>query len=268
MASGRVHGAAPTPLITDTTLWAPVTLLRVPELHAAIDDIIARDAHELVLNVNVHCMNLAWEQPWLRALLEEAAIVFCDGAGVALALRLFGGERVPERITYASWMWQLAEHCARRQHGLFFVGAAEGVAAAAAARLAERFPALRIAGTQHGYFARDAAGSRPVIDAINRSGARILVVGLGMPAQERWLADHRAELRPNVLLSGGAVFDFVSGRVPRGPSLLVDHGFEWLARLAHEPRRLWRRYLVGNPLFFARAVRWRVARDGRTRRAV
>lgn len=237
-------------------LWVKLSLLTVPELHAAIDQIIVDDRHELVLNVNIHCMNLAWEQPWLRELLNQAAMVFCDGAGVALALRLWGKTRVPSRITYADWMWQLAEHAARVGHRLYFVGGRPGVARRAADRLRQRSPALQIVGCDHGYFAKQGAENDAVIARIAAARPHILVTGFGMPLQERWLAEHRERLAANVMLTGGAVFDYVSAETPRGPRWMTDHGMEWLARMAIEPRRLWRRYLIGNPRFMYRAWRW------------
>jgi N-acetylglucosaminyldiphosphoundecaprenol N-acetyl-beta-D-mannosaminyltransferase len=237
-------------------LWVPVSLLTVDELHAEIGAIVGAGHKELILNVNAHAMNLAYEHVWFRELFARTRIVFCDGAGVILALRAFAGVRVPERITYADWMWQLGEYCARNGHSMYFLGGEPGVAAAAAERLVERFPALAIVGHHHGYFAKQGPENAAVIAAINAARPNVLVVGFGMPLQERWLADHADALDANVMLTGGAVFDYVSGKSRRGPRVLLDHGGEWLARLAYEPRRLWRRYLVGNPLFVARAWQW------------
>lgn len=247
-------GSALPPVREDRTLWVKLSLLDVDELHARIDAAIRADRQALVLNVNAHCMNLAWEQPWLRRFLDDAAVVFCDGAGVALALRLAGGPRVPQRITYAEWMWQLAAFCEKHGHSLYFVGGRPGVAQQAAERLRERHPGLVIAGCHHGYFERTGAENARVVATIAASGARILVVGFGMPIQERWLADNCAALPPMVFLTGGAAFDYVAGVARRGPRLLTDHGFEWAVRLAQEPARLWRRYLLGNPLFLLRVA--------------
>jgi N-acetylglucosaminyldiphosphoundecaprenol N-acetyl-beta-D-mannosaminyltransferase len=215
--------------------------------------------HALVLNGNAHCLNLAYRDAVLRNFLNGAEIVFCDGAGVMLAARLLG-RRIPERITYADWMWRLAAFAASEGHTLYFLGACPGVAEEAARRLTERFPALKIAGTHHGYFdhATGSSENEGVIQEINAAKPHILVVGFGMPRQERWLMANWDRVDANVALAGGAVFDYVSGRLRRGPRLLTDNGLEWLARLIVEPARLWRRYLLGNPLFLQRVLRQRL----------
>ena len=240
-------------------LGVGVDPITVEELHAEIGRLIQDGEQALVLNANVHCLNLAYRDRTLRNLLNEAEIVFCDGAGVMLAARVLG-RRIPERITYADWMWQLAAFAAAEGHSLYFLGAEPGVAEAAARRLTDTFPSLKIAGVHHGYFdhATGSPDNESVIEKINAARPHILVVGFGMPLQERWLMENLRRVEANVALSGGAVFDYVSGRVGRGPRLLTDNGFEWLARLLVEPLRLWQRYLVGNPLFALRILMQRL----------
>jgi N-acetylglucosaminyldiphosphoundecaprenol N-acetyl-beta-D-mannosaminyltransferase len=230
--------------------------LTVGELHAEIEHLVRGGERGLVLNVNAHCLNLCYEDPKLRDFVNGAEVVFCDGAGVMLAARILG-RRIPERITYADWIWRLAELAAARGFSLYLLGARPGVAREAAMRLQERYPDLEIAGARHGYFDHG-AGSAAVVEEINASAPDILLVGLGMPLQERWLMENRQRLDVRVALTGGAVFDYASGRLRRGPRLLRENGFEWLARLLAEPRRLWRRYLVGNPLFLLRVLRQRI----------
>lgn len=253
-------------------LGVGVDLVGVEELNREILRLVrgARGSgrREPVLNVNVHCLNLAYRDPELRRALEEAPLVFCDGAGVALGARLLGLPR-PERITYADWMWSLAGFAAREGLSVYLLGSRPGVATEAAARLRSHHPALEVAGTAHGYF--DKTPGRPeneaVLDAVVAADPDILVVGLGMPLQELWLSENRDRLGEGVSLAGGAAFDYVSGRLRRGPRLLTDNGFEWLARLLVEPARLWRRYLLGNPLFIARVLRERVLNESpRSRR--
>ena len=238
--------------------------LTVEELHSEIGHLARKNACALVLNVNAHCLNLCYEDAVLRDFFRRAEIVFCDGAGVAFAARILG-RRIPERITYADWAWSLAAFAAAEGLSLYFLGARPGVAEEAAKRLRERHPDLRISGFHHGYFDRRAGSeeNEAVVRKINAASPDILLVGLGMPLQERWLMENRGRLDAGVALTGGAVFDYVSGRVRRGPRLLTENGFEWLARLLLEPRRLWWRYLIGNPLFLARVLKQRFRSSSR-----
>ncbi len=240
-------------------LGVKISLVTVPKLHAQIETLVKQDQKALVLHVNIHCLNLAYKQHWLSQFLNTAHIIFCDGAGVLLGARLLG-YRIPQRITYADWMWQLAEFAQTRELTFFFLGARPGVAEKAAQRLQERFPSLRIVGIQHGYFDKTlgSAENESIIRVINEVKPNILVVGFGMPMQERWLMENWARVNANIALTGGAVYDYISGELRRGPRRMTDHGFEWLARLVIEPRRLWQRYLIGNPLFLWRILKQRL----------
>jgi len=244
---------------THSLLGVQISALTVDRLHARIAEIIQADRRALVLHANAHGLNLAYRHAWLRRFLNQAEIVFSDGAGVILGGRIMGFH-IPERITYADWMWQLAEFGARQGFSFYFVGARPGVAEKAAARLCERFPDLRVVGTHPGYFDMTAGCSETlaVVEQINAVRPNILVVGFGMPLQERWLLENWAEIEANVALTGGAVFDYISGDLRRAPRWMTDNGLEWLGRLLIEPRRLWRRYVVGNPLFLWRVVKQRL----------
>jgi N-acetylglucosaminyldiphosphoundecaprenol N-acetyl-beta-D-mannosaminyltransferase len=234
-----------------------VSILEVTELHQNIARIIENGQKELILNVNIHCMNIAHEERWLADFLNQARIVFCDGAGVILGARILG-IRIPERITYADWLWELAQLSEQLRYSMFFLGAKAGVAAKAAENLRERFPDLRIVGAHHGYFDKEGPENEKVIQLINSAKPNLLIVGFGMPLQEKWLRANYEKIHANVFLTGGACFDYISGRVRRGPRCMVDNGFEWLARLMIEPKRLWRRNL-GSILFFVRIFRQAVA---------
>ena len=237
-------------------LGVRVNPLTVAQLHDEMAGLIDRAGHALVLHVNVHGLNLAAENPWLRDFLNEAEIVFCDGAGVILGAKLLG-QYIPERITYADWMWQLAEFAAPRGYSFYFLGSKPGVAQAAAERMTERFPDLKIVGVRDGYFDKTAGHpeNEAVLQDINNAQPNILIAGMGMPLQEQWLRDNWGRIDANIALTGGAVFDYLSGELQRAPAWMTDNGLEWLGRLLIEPRRLWQRYLVGNPIFFARILR-------------
>ncbi len=244
-------------------LGVGVDQITVQELNAEIKRLLESGKRGTVLNVNVNCLNLLHDSPKLRTFFNDADVVFCDGSGVMLAARLLG-RRIPERITYADWAWRLAAFAEAEGLSLFLLGAWPGVAEKAARRLRLRHRDLDISGVGHGYF--DHASGSPeneaVLREVNAVRPDILLVGLGMPLQEIWLMENRHRIEAGVALTGGAVFDYVSGELRRGPHLLTDNGFEWLARLIVEPRRLWRRYLLGNPLFLLRVIWQRLGKGG------
>lgn len=239
-------------------LGVGVQSLTPAELLTCISDTINTKSKALLLNVNAHALNLAYEQPWLRSYFNGAEVVFPDGHGAVWAGRLLGHHMYP-RITYADWFYDLAAFAEQRGYSLYFLGARPGVTENARQILMRKYPELKIVGAQQGYFDHglNSEDSLAVIEAINRQRPHILVVGFGMPRQERWLRDHWQQIEANVALTAGAVFDYVSGQLARPPRLLTEHGFEWLGRLFIEPRRLWRRYLLGNPKFVLRVLRQR-----------
>lgn len=234
----------------------PVT---VAELHRYLADHIHQRRRALVFHANVHALNLAVAHSGFHAALNRADLIFPDGAGVVLGARALGG-CLPARITYADWLWQLAEFAAQQGFSLFLLGAKPGVAEQAAAKLVAHAPMLRIAGTHHGYFDKFTASaeSDAVLQAINTARPDILLVCFGMPQQELWLVQNWERLNAYVGLTGGAALDYISGNLQRGPKWMTDHGFEWLARMIIEPRRLWKRYVLGNPLFLWRVFMQRI----------
>ncbi|HEX2729675.1 MAG TPA: WecB/TagA/CpsF family glycosyltransferase [Rubrobacteraceae bacterium] len=242
-------------------LGVGVDPLTVEELETEVRRLARGAERAVVLNVNAHCLNLAYRDASLRDYFDRADVVFCDGFGVKLAAWLLGCW-IPARITYADWMWRLAALAAREGFSVYFLGARPGVARRAADRLVARYPGLVVSGAHHGYFDHRTGTpeNEAIVEGINAAVPDILVVGFGMPLQERWLMENRHRLNAKVALTGGAAFDYVAGNLRRGPRLLTDNGLEWLTRLLIEPRRLWRRYLIGNPLLLARVLRQRFSK--------
>jgi N-acetylglucosaminyldiphosphoundecaprenol N-acetyl-beta-D-mannosaminyltransferase len=228
-------------------------------LLARICDTIRAGKRAIITYVNVHAVNLAVDLEWFRDFINHSDITFCDGLGVKWGAWLLGQD-IPHRMTPPDWIDSLAALACAHRFTMFFLGARPGVAAAAATRLKERFPEISIVGTSHGYFDKTPASleNENVVQAINRAKPNILILGFGMPMQERWLMENWGRLEVNIALTGGAVFDYVSGELRRGPRWMTDHGFEWLGRLIIEPRRLWKRYLIGNPRFLWRIVKLRM----------
>jgi N-acetylglucosaminyldiphosphoundecaprenol N-acetyl-beta-D-mannosaminyltransferase len=189
------------------------------------------------------------DDPGYNALMEAADLVTPDGMPLVWGLRLLG---VPDasRVYGPDLTPLVCEEAARRGVPVGFYGGQDDVLDDLAASLTTRHPGLRIAYRWSPPFRPLTAEEEArVADDLVRSGTRVLFVGLGTPKQERWMADHKG--LPMVMLGVGAAFDFLSGRKRQAPRALQGLGLEWLYRLAHEPRRLWRRYLYRNPRFVA-----------------
>jgi N-acetylglucosaminyldiphosphoundecaprenol N-acetyl-beta-D-mannosaminyltransferase len=215
-------------------------------LRFVTDSLASRNA-KTVFYANSYAITLAEGDPAFAAAMAKADAIFCDGFGVYLASRVLGAS-IPQRFTPPDWIDRLGAVCRDNGTSMFFLGAREGVAAEAARKLESVIPGLQVH-SHHGHFPKHEAASREVIDVVNRSGAAVLLVGFGMPLQEAWVTGYREQLRPTIVLSVGAMFDYVAGSAARRPRWLTQHGFEWLTRLVIEPRRLWRRYLLGLPEF-------------------
>lgn len=201
--------------------------------------------------VNVHAMNLAHDLPWFETFLKDSIFTYCDGEGVRLAARLLG-RRIPERIVFSDWIVDVCRTATLERAGVFILGGTEEVAAAAAHELRRRIPEVALVGYHHGFL--DSVTQATVLDRINASGARILIVCMGMPLQERWILDNLPRLSVSLVLNGGSALDYVAGMKKRCPPWMGAIGMEWVYRLLQEPGRLWKRYLLGNPRFIIRVL--------------
>jgi len=236
-----------------------LTLFSQAELLSTVSRWIRDGGKAMVLSGNIHSFNLAYREPWLRTFMNRASVVRLDGEGLKLGAKILGID-TPPRMTWADLAWDLARLCQRQGFTLFFVGSRPGVADKAAARLKEEFSDLRIVGIHHGYFDQTSGSpeNNAVISEINTARPNILIVGFGMPLQEHWLMENWDRIQVDVAFTGGAVFDYVSGELRRPPRWMTRNGLEWLGRLVIDPQRLWRRYLIGNPLFLWRVLKQRI----------
>ena len=206
---------------------------------------------------NVHVLNTSRRDAPLQAFLNTTELCYCDGNGVVLGARLLGHD-LPGRMTGADWIWDLAGAAADRGWRIHWVGGEPGITAAAAAQLCARHPTLSVT-TDHGFHAKDGPENDACLARLRAARPDIVLVGMGTPIQEHWVAANRAHMDAPVVWCLGATADFVSGKVDRpGPDWLVDN-HEWLSRLIADPKRMWRRYLLGNAAFLARIARQRLS---------
>ncbi len=226
---------------------------------AALDVLAAlyeRDVPAFVVHANVHTVNLAFEDTSYRSVLDRADLVLNDGKGVMVAARL-QKRRFPADLNGNFFTPLLLQRAAERDWPVFFFGARPGVAERAATVITNELPSLRIVGIRHGYFRTDEEAA--VVAEIRATRPGLLLVGLGNPAQERWIDRNLASTGARLAVGVGAFFDFQAGEVERAPAWMNAAGLEWTYRLAKEPKRMWRRYIVGNPKFLYRVARSRSA---------
>lgn len=241
-----------TGLESATILGVAVNRLSLSDLIEHICCCAATGGRCRVLYANVHVLNNAYGDPELRRILNQANVVYCDGGGVNWAARLLGLQSL-RRMTAPDWIGRLCALCAEMGLEIYLLGGRPGVAARAAEILKGRFPGLRVAGSHHGYLS-DPQVNEQALNEIKAAAPRILLVGMGTPIQEKWIEMHSNQLQVPVTWAVGALFDFVAGVRNRAPLWMRDHNLEWLYRFRLEPKRLWRRYLVGNPLFLIRVL--------------
>jgi exopolysaccharide biosynthesis WecB/TagA/CpsF family protein len=230
-------------------LGVRVHLLSEADALAGIESLYRAGRPRFTSYVNPHTVNLAVEDGRFGVVLSHAALRFADGFGIRLA-GLVGGVSVPAILNGSDFNEAVLRRAAARGWSVFLLGGRPGVAEKAAARLCERIPALHVAGTYHGYF--DDAESAAVAERVRRSRAGILMVALGQPRQERWLAAHLGDSGARLGLAIGGFLDFSAGAVRRAPGWMNRCGVEWLFRLSQEPHRLARRYVIGTPVFLLR----------------
>ncbi len=232
-----------------------------------IDGMVAEQRRGYVCVCNVHTVMASAEDPELRSAIHASSMNVPDGQPLVWAINALGYP-LRDRV-YGPELMRRA--CARAagtgQRFYLYGGRNQGALVQLALNLRQRFPGVKIVG---GYSPphRPLTGEErdAVVGEINQSRADVVWVGIGVPKQEKWMAEIRPLLEPPVLIGVGAAFDFHAGLMPQAPSWMQRGGLEWSYRLAHEPRRLWRRYTRYNPRFVGAFAR-QLAERRRTRRA-
>jgi N-acetylglucosaminyldiphosphoundecaprenol N-acetyl-beta-D-mannosaminyltransferase len=238
-------------------LGIPIDLVRMPDVLAETLSWRAARRCGYITLINPHSIIMCARDPEMSCAILDSDIVLPDGVGIILASRLLGYGQC-HRVAGPSLMLSLCD--AGRANGLrhFFYGGTEGVAAVLAQRLADRCPGLIISGTLSPPFHTPTpAEDTELLERINATSPDVVWVALGTGKQEKWMATHVSRLRASAVIGIGAAFDFHAGTVPWAPAWIRRAGLEWAYRLAHEPRRLWRRNL-DSFVFLARIITQRM----------
>ncbi|KAB8331757.1 WecB/TagA/CpsF family glycosyltransferase [Scytonema tolypothrichoides VB-61278] len=204
-----------------------------------------------VYYANAHTMVTAAQNPSLAEALEHSDMLLADGSGVRLGSALLGTPLV-HNLNGTDLVPALCKAGAAKGLSVYLLGAKPDVVEEAAANLKKRYPGLVIAGTHHGYFSE--AETSQVLENIRAARPHLLLVAMGVPLQEIWINQYACQLPGITCMGVGGLFDFVAERVPRAPFAIRAVGMEWVWRLTMEPSRLWRRYLIGNLVFFGLVI--------------
>lgn len=238
-------------------LGVNVDVIDRTQLLAEIDRLAAAQRPALVNNVNIHACNIACKDSEFREILNASDAVFCDGFGVKLGARLLG-KQLGQRMTPPDWVDELFKLCARRRYCVFFIGDTDEVVSLFARNVKEKHRHLRIMGWHNGFFTAGADEEIRIMNEINRQRPDIILTAMGMPRQEKWAWRARGRLGKGVIIATGALFRWYTGYQKRAPFWMTQYGFEWLARLVFSPVKLFKRYVIGIPLFFLRILKQRL----------
>jgi N-acetylglucosaminyldiphosphoundecaprenol N-acetyl-beta-D-mannosaminyltransferase len=249
--------SVPSPKTVDV-LGVPLALTDYDEMLDWIDGMVASHRRGFLCACNVHTVMASREDKVLRSSLMSSSFNVPDGQPLVWAINALG-HSLTNRVYGPELMSRACERATEREHRFYLYGGRnQGALVQLALNLRHRHEGVKIVG---GY----SPPHRPltveeraaVADEINHSQADVVWVGIGVPKQEKWMAEMRPLLNAPVLIGVGAAFDFHAGLVPQAPNWIQESGLEWAYRLVHEPRRLWKRYLRYNPMFvgaFARQL--------------
>jgi len=245
-------------------LGCPLDPLTLDDTVAAIDGAVAERRSIQHSALNAAKLVRIQSDETLRAAVVGSELVTADGQAIVWAARLLG-QSVPERVTGIDLFESLLARAARRGYGVYILGGRATVADRAAAEIRARYPGIRLVGYRHGYFGRDEEGA--VVEDIRGAQPDLLFVALETPVKETFLARHRDRIGAPFVMGIGGALDILAGERRRAPRLLQRLGLEWGYRLAQDPRRLARRYLVGNSVFIWLVLRELAARPSAARAA-
>ena len=225
-----------------------VNALSMDETVAEVEGIVERGVPTQHVVINASKVNLMEADPQLREIVNACPLINADGASIVMAAKELG---VPlaERVTGIDLFLRLVELAAKKGWGIYLFGAKEEVVQKVGQIFEEAFPGIRIVGRRNGYFSEE---EEPAIVAeMAASGADLMFVAFSSPKKEYWVHKYLDQVGVPFVMGVGGSFDVVAGVTDRAPQWMQDHGLEWFYRFVQEPRRLWKRYVVGNAKFVA-----------------
>jgi N-acetylglucosaminyldiphosphoundecaprenol N-acetyl-beta-D-mannosaminyltransferase len=235
--------------------------LTMNEALEEISRLIAENKNAYVVTPNVdHIVQLERGGELINVYMN-ADLILTDGKPLVWISKWYGTP-IKEKISGSDLFPRLCALAVKKEYKMFFLGAAEGVAAKAAENLMKRYAKLKVVGTYSPPFGfeKDDVEMKKIKKMIKDAAPHILIVGLGCPKQELFIFKNKNELGVPLSLGLGASFDFQAGNIRRAPKWMADHGFEWLYRITQDPKRLIKRYLIDDMKIFRIAVKYKKRR--------
>lgn len=225
-----------------------IDILDTPDAMAICREFLRSENNHLIYFINAHCFNLAQKNESYRGVLNEADLVLNDGVGISLGAK-HAGIVLKENMNGTDFIPKLLELAGNDGRNIYFLGGKEGIGYSAKLKAEQRYPDIKVCGYRNGYF--DFHKDDDVVKNIVDKKTELLIVGMGVPRQELWLAKNKERLTGvKISIAGGAILDFISENVSRAPKWMRKTGTEWVFRLLQEPARLFKRYAIGIPLFY------------------
>lgn len=229
-----------------------IAALTMSETVTCIDKTIRKGTPSQHVVINAGKVVMMRRDDRLRAIIRNCALVNADGQAIVWAARMLG-KPLPERVAGIDLMIELLNLAEKKQYKVFFLGARDEVLGQFIKKVTEQFPGIQIAGFRNGYW-KDPENDL-VVQQVRQADPDILFVGISSPKKEYWLSDNLNALGVPFAMGVGGSFDVLAGKVRRAPVWMQKTGLEWFYRFAMEPRRMWKRYLVGNTIFIGLVVR-------------
>ncbi len=230
-------------------LGAQVDRVTMEEALDRFEQMLKTPGVSLIVTPNSEILDNATKNPLLMETINTADLVIPDGIGLVYASKMMK-QPLKERVTGIDFSWNALNRLAELGGRAYFFGSRPGVAELAAQRVMEQIPGLTVAGFHDGYFKPEDEAA--IVEDINASGADFLLVALGSPKQELFVKRHEKELQPRVAIGVGGSLDVWSGTLKRAPQFYLDHGLEWLYRIAQEPKRIKRTASI--PVFLLKVL--------------
>ena len=226
-------------------------MAELPDVVSLMDHWIEteRERYHHVVNTGMHGVMEGRKDPAFQKVLNSAELIAPDGILALLTARI-RGYRLNRKETGPDLLWRFSELAHRKRYSYFFYGDTPETLETLSTDVAREFPNIRLTGYHSPPFRElTPEEDQAIVDTINQAKPDVLWVGLGMPKQEQWIADHRDRLDITIAVGAGASFKFLSGTIKRAPVLMRNLGLEWSWRLISEPKRVWRRVFVDAPQY-------------------